>query len=407
MTKSYFATTVSQGATLTTATSVTECCATIIGCNLRDIETDVEQDVCTLVQRREMATALAPEPTGADLHVSGSAAQEDEENDRQTRHQETSHLLHVRAQFPWSCESAEPMDGFVLSRYESLENDVDIIRALLQERQAGNQRTFTEIRSNAMRYTVFFVVHNFGANAAAYFDSRQVLEAFGAWVIPAAAGIPVVIPRSIGVDNDGDVSQVLSERGVQPVVDGSWQRSIMSFPAGVPFNVDIGPNVHGPSHKAYASYWEDQGVNPPKFGQGQRIYIIEDGMHTAPSFASRMQPLAVPMTNWRLRYTSDEDSNIHGVMVAQAAVGEVQGIAWGAEMTWVPTKRTYIGRETFLEALLRIGDDAATRPKDTCIINISGGWVQRNGVEEARLRLMGESLLVFSFGVHVIFLCSC
>lgn len=55
-------------------------------------------------------------------------------------------------------------------------------------------------------------------------------------------------------------------------------------------------------------------------------------------------------------------------------------------MAWVPVKRKSIDFDTYLDALVSIGDDAAKMAKDTCIINIYPRITPKSTIMKFRLR---------------------
>ncbi|GAW18338.1 hypothetical protein ANO14919_078130 [Xylariales sp. No.14919] len=96
MTKSVFATTVSRGTTKTTSTSVTETCATVTGCNLRDVDSTTSQNACTIRRRDIRVTAPTAQSTG------------NAEGTERRNIEESGPRLLPRADVDWSCESAGP-----------------------------------------------------------------------------------------------------------------------------------------------------------------------------------------------------------------------------------------------------------------------------------------------------------
>ncbi|KAH7117301.1 oviduct-specific glycoprotein [Dactylonectria macrodidyma] len=133
LTTSSFGTTVSNGATRTTATQVKSTCATITGCNLRDVE----------------ATK-----TGASCAV------------------KTEGALGRRDREWWECDDAIA-DGVILPRAPFIPEEIDKIRDLLKERKdvlgedAGGFEEFTAVD---LKFTAYFFVKNMGTQAHFYFN---------------------------------------------------------------------------------------------------------------------------------------------------------------------------------------------------------------------------------------------
>ncbi|KAJ1325233.1 hypothetical protein MN608_09944 [Microdochium nivale] len=55
-------------------------------------------------------------------------------------------------------------------------------------------------------------------------------------------------------------------------------------------------------------------------------------------------------------------------------------------MAWVPVKRNSIGFDTYLDALISIGDDATKMAKDTCMIDISARITPKSMTNKFRPR---------------------
>jgi hypothetical protein len=62
----------------------------------------------------------------------------------------------------------------------------------------------------------------------------------------------------------------------------------------------------------------------------------------------------------------------HGKVVAAVAAGQTGGIARKAEIVFVPVFLNTLPERT-LEAFVKIANDVATKPRDTCVINMSWG----------------------------------
>jgi chitinase len=146
-----FATTVSEGQTKTTATSTTERCATITGCNFKDAETTKDSDVCTIERRAVEATA-APGTT----NVPGAVA---------TINQRSALLR--RADEPLWCNERPGNDNILLmKRPKNADHRAYIIEVLERRKEALSARNmvgnYLEIRSATLGFTAFFYVYNLG-----------------------------------------------------------------------------------------------------------------------------------------------------------------------------------------------------------------------------------------------------
>lgn len=150
LTTSSFATTVSNGATRTTATQVKSTCATITGCHLRDVETTKTVDACTL------------KPTGA----VGRRA---------------------RDWFGGDCD-APVADAIVLPKNPDLPADIDAIRNVLEERKnvlGRDAGAYEEFTAPDLQFTAYFWIKGMGRKThAALNDEGRVPQVSGLLFFP-------------------------------------------------------------------------------------------------------------------------------------------------------------------------------------------------------------------------------
>jgi chitinase len=173
-----FATTVSDGRTKTIATSTTERCATITGCNFKDAETTNDSDVCT-IERRDVETTALPEVT--DVPAVGAATHE------LSTIKQRSTLLR-RANEPQWCNEKSGTDYILLmKRPTNADHRQQIIDMLERRKTALEARTikmngdYFEIRSKTLDFTAFFYVYNLGPLGQAYFkhdDQRSRVSVY-------------------------------------------------------------------------------------------------------------------------------------------------------------------------------------------------------------------------------------
>ncbi|KAI1197243.1 hypothetical protein F5X97DRAFT_183230 [Nemania serpens] len=262
MTKTVFATTVSQGTTKTTSSSSTHTCATITGCNLKDIDTTTSRDVCTIRKRDIPATPPTAQPTGI-VHGAGRRSIEDRDS-----------RLQRRADIDWSCESAGPLG--IIWPQNPLNNDGqnDIRRALLRRRNAIGA-DYLEIRANDLQFTAYYIVYNMGPLALDYFNSNEMPHVYLAYLPSNPQRPPHVTQRR---DSDGAGLRPVIERDlnvtrrdVHVETTNLWYLSQSSWPPGYDFDVAQLPQ-HDPENDKYATTWDDS------FGQGQTIYITEQAI---------------------------------------------------------------------------------------------------------------------------------
>ncbi|KAH6991732.1 oviduct-specific glycoprotein [Fusarium venenatum] len=161
LTTSAFATTVSKGVTRTTATQVKSTCATITGCNFKDVEATKEVESCKLTKRALDIGNMMPEVTGLPEHEKRS-------------------LTKRRLMPDWNCESNG--DGaFVLLRDPTNSLARRIVIQLLNERKEqlnarGMDADYKEFRADDLGFTGFFILYNAGPLAINYFRSSEVPE---------------------------------------------------------------------------------------------------------------------------------------------------------------------------------------------------------------------------------------
>jgi chitinase len=155
-TTSSFATTVSKGVTKTTSTQVKSTCATITGCNLKDVEHTKSVEKCALTKRHVEPVAV-PQETG-----------------RPAKRAVAPNVVSFPSFF---CES-DGQDGFVfLNNARDSQARANVI-AVLDQRAAifkvtKKQSGYTEFRANNLGYTAFFVVRNMGPVLLKYFNSNS------------------------------------------------------------------------------------------------------------------------------------------------------------------------------------------------------------------------------------------
>ena len=147
-TTSSFATTVDNGVTKTTATQVKSRCATITGCNVRDIEATTTGKACTLKARAVEVTGL-PEVAAAS----------------------EAPALAKRAEPDWSCEQ-NGEDGIIWP-VSPEGRDQGRIRQLLQDRKGAIGHDYYEVRADALDFTPFYYVYNLGPMAKSWFQSEE------------------------------------------------------------------------------------------------------------------------------------------------------------------------------------------------------------------------------------------
>lgn len=373
MTKSVFATTVSQGTTKTTSTSVTETCATVMGCNLQDIDTTTSQDACTIRRRNIQATAPAAQPT------------RNTEGTERRNIEESGPRLLPRADIDWSCES--PGDLGIIWPENPLNNDGqnDIRKALLRRRNAIGA-DYLEIRANDLQFTAYYVVYNMGPLALEYFNSREMPHVYLAY-LPSNPQRPSHIPqrRDSDVEEDANLQGFntrdlnLTRRDIHIETTNLWYLSQASWPPGYDFDVPQGAE-HDPENDKYATSWDDS------FGQGQTIYITERQMESNTEYSDRFRRL--PMVVYGTPTAPAQSDINHGVQVAALAAGKTRGIARKAEVVFAQIQADDPPMEKSLEALIKIAEDTATKAINTCVVNMSWGYDQTAGVSKVYFQIM-------------------
>jgi chitinase len=154
LTTSQFATTVANGVTRTTATQVKSTCATVAGCNLRDVEETTAVEACKLTGRDIDSNDLA-KATGAP----------------------EAHTLQERAVPDWSCEGPGGDYIIILNDRASAQQRNAIKGALEQRDQAlknlGKPHGHHEARSTILAYTAFFFVKSVGLKSWEFLANYQ------------------------------------------------------------------------------------------------------------------------------------------------------------------------------------------------------------------------------------------
>ncbi|KAI9149971.1 Killer toxin subunits alpha/beta [Paramyrothecium foliicola] len=379
-TTSSFATTVTAGATRTTATQVKSRCATITGCNFRDAEATKTVDACTL-QRRDVEVTSVPEAIAKpEAHTV---------------------LTRARKEPNWNCE-VNGKDYIMIPKRPGENAQQDAVRELLRRRRdalslRGMEGGFEEVRAHGMGFTALWYVYNLGPEGQRFFASNEVPEVRDPYMSPeqyrpqqkrrgdagvrrrqpvaAAQDLSATIEASNGNDTESKL-QMLEGRAVgDPEVTRNWHLSQLSFPPSVNFNEDKGR--HSPTKKEYAYYFDDS------LGQGQTIYILECGWFPEDreyNAVRRPDPLRPDEENWSGKWGSQiacpSDQEKHGWAVGSFAVGKTVGVARKAELVLVPhqvggPQRT--GREKLLEALVLVANDQVDsgKPKNSAVVNMS------------------------------------
>lgn len=145
-----FATTVSAGVTRTTATSTTERCATITGCNFEDAETTKDSDVCTIERRAAAATALPETNRMPELAIVPR-----------------SELLRRANPEPQWCKEHDGTDQIIIMKAPTNREHRAYVKGVLERRKEalsarGMNADYLEIRSETLGFTAFFYVYNLG-----------------------------------------------------------------------------------------------------------------------------------------------------------------------------------------------------------------------------------------------------
>ncbi|KAI0418380.1 peptidase S8/S53 domain-containing protein [Xylaria grammica] len=374
MTKSVFATTVSQGTTKTTSTSVTETCATVTGCNLRDIDSTTSQDAGTIRRRNIQVTAPTAQRTG---NAEGTERRNIGESGRR---------LLARDDINWNCESAGPLG--IIWPQNPLNNDGqnDIRKALLRRKNAIGAG-YLEIRANDLQFTAYYVVYNMGPLALEYFNSREMPHVYLAY-LPSNPQRPSHIPqrRNSDAKEDADLKAFnardlnLTRRDIHVETTNLWYLSQTSWPPGYDFDVPQGAE-HDPENDRYATSWDDS------FGKGQTVYITERQMDESNTeYSDRFRRL--PMVEYGTPTAPSQSDINHGIYVASLAAGKTRGIARKANVVFAQIQGDDPPMEKSLEAFVKIADDTATKAINTCVVNMSWGYDRNAGVSKIYFEIM-------------------
>lgn len=132
-----------NGVTRTTVTQVKSTCATVTGCNLRDVEETTTAEACKLT-RRDIDPTNPAEATGAP----------------------EIRTLYERAEPDWGCES-DGNDWVIILNDRSDPQQRNTIKADLEQRDhalasLGKPRGYHEVRSEVLQYTAYFFVEHVG-----------------------------------------------------------------------------------------------------------------------------------------------------------------------------------------------------------------------------------------------------
>ncbi|KAI0505410.1 hypothetical protein F5B22DRAFT_527589 [Xylaria bambusicola] len=192
--------------------------------------------------------------------------------------------------------------------------------------------------------------------------------------------------------NVTDPVHFLGKRTVRNWFNAAWHLSMVTWPPTIPFNVardvrDHGNEAHDPDHdpdrNKYAITADDS------WGRGQTVYIMDSGWdRTAAEYSARADEL--PFKTYG-KMPDQSNQKAHGTRTTAFAAGAALGMAKNARVRFaqVPTKdrndktpSVNQGEivERFLEALINIANDAATQPKNTCVVNMSWGITPRTPV---------------------------
>lgn len=382
-----------NGVTRTTTTQVKETCATITGCNLRDVDSTETGKACSLAKRTINLTGVPlPEMTAA---------------------AEPPPDVAKRANSIWDCEETGE-DGIIWPQ-DPKEGGQTRIRALLQERKdaLGATHGWTEVRAGDLDYTAFYYVDNMGPVAQAYFDSDEVKEIKRAYnyradIAPrlseaqlrrsrekrsakASNGHPDTpvrdeTPASDGVEKLNEAAELLknetsdiAKRATSPEISDRWHLSHISIPERVDWNVDDDPHI--PSQNKFAYYFNN------REGSGQTVYIMEERTGQSGEFTGQLKASLSPHSYLSSMWYDDDPNDVtemrrHGTVVSAMVGGVASGIARQASLVVVPTKLEVEEDwpvEIFLASLVAISQDIVKekKPQDTTIVNMSFGIPMR------------------------------
>ncbi|KAM0418391.1 hypothetical protein ACHAPD_004750 [Fusarium lateritium] len=375
LTTSAFATTVSKGVTRTTATQVKSTCATITGCNFKDVEATKEVESCKLTKRALDIGNMMPEVTGLPEHEKRS-------------------LTKRRLMPDWNCESNG--DGaFVLLRDPTNSLARRIVIQLLNERKEqlnarGMDADYKEFRADDLGFTGFFILYNAGPLAINYFRSSEVPEV--RWIYRnkgsafAKRDEPWPRPKNdIKAKNHNKRNASknpqsherhgsLAKRTEQDSADRMWQLSMISMPENYPFDADFGyadtsKPRHEPSKKKYTHYYDSSG------GSGQTVYVVDGGWFgpQEPDYANANPVQLTPDPIWQITDSPYADK-AHGYLVSSYAVGHSMGIARSANLVFIPfyMTGTFVG-ERAIEVLLMIANHQNGKMNNKAVVNMSYG----------------------------------
>ncbi|RGP68664.1 oviduct-specific glyco [Fusarium sporotrichioides] len=386
LTTSAFATTVSNGVTRTTATQVKSTCATITGCNFKDLEVTKEVESCKLTKRAVDIGVMMPEVTGLPEHEKRS-------------------LTKRRLMPDWNCES-NGLTAFLILTSPTSSIARRIVIQLLNDRKEqlnarGMNADYQEFRADDLGFTGFFVLHNAGHLAMAYFNSEEVPEvrvAYRNGVKPfAKRAEPLPRPKNDSNPKNHVKSASkkcyaskypqpygqhgsLAKRSEQDSADRMWHLSMVSMPENYPFDFDFGyadtsKPRHEPSRKIFTHYYDSSG------GSGQTVYVVDGGWFGAQEpvsyttinneFSRNANLLPDPI--WQLNDSPYEDK-AHGYLVSSYAVGHSMGIARAANLVFIPFYMTgaFVG-ERAIEVLLIIANHQNGKMNNKAVVNMSYG----------------------------------
>uniref|UniRef100_L2GC33 chitinase n=1 Tax=Colletotrichum fructicola (strain Nara gc5) TaxID=1213859 RepID=L2GC33_COLFN len=380
ITTSSFATSVSAGTTMTTATQIKSRCATITGCNLQDVEATKTANACKLT-RRAMQLPDLPKAT----------------------HAPEKRLLMKRSKPSW-CNERDGSDGILLLSMPFSATARAIVEGVLERRDTALKKRdmkhgFEMIQAKHMGFTAFIHVTNLGPLAFDYFNSDEIDEVGRAYRMPSTTSSTGKRDGFEGLE-DGSFAAIQEPRPSSHNItlaplqlapgtsktkrfegnDHYWHLSQISWPPNKYWFQKNGE--HDPNDGKYTYQFSS-----PE-GEGQTIYIIEGGWrgHVAADFDK--QAKALTGGSWRPARQPSTFETEHGHLVANYAVGSKVGIARNSELVFVPRGPPGLRAEGFLEALTLICNDFTDedteedkrnpKPRNSGVVNISS---QKRGLD--------------------------
>ncbi|KAI0404682.1 hypothetical protein F4802DRAFT_217042 [Xylaria palmicola] len=444
LTTTSFGTTVTGDETRTTSSQVKSRCETITGCNFRDVEATKTVDTCTLQKRTlELTEWLEPtaDPRGALPLVRRTTHQVRAEPDwsncgespgpdgilwpysRGAGTQQATRAILERRKLALGHDFIEfRADDLDFTAFYYVYNMGPVALAYFNSAEVPSVLLAYYPSNPFLPPGVSFkrdVSNESSFNETYVFDepSFQETSRFETWNAPLRMSNhekPSSVPKHSGIDKTFDAPGVnirgnveirdvagnatepghhLGKRTVRNWFNAAWHLSMLTWPPAIPFNVardvlDHGPEPHDfdhdPPRDKYTITADDS------WGRGQTVYIMDSGWDsTAAEYAARAAELPFK-TYGKMPDQSSEKP--HGSRTTAFAAGNALGMAKNARVRFaqVPTKTRNdktpsINQgeivERFLEALINIANDAATQPKDTCVVNMSWGIPPRRPVQ--------------------------